>query len=156
MQGTVQTTPRWGMRGTTMAEHLEHWVSRKEGLGQLNFNLWCCSWLLELPPVRGNAIALALGSPTAWWLKAKSLPWSNTGFCRDSLGALSASLLCPGELPGIASTGPQLCSFLMRPACTGACIYLSKAVVFQLLHKELQDHGWHILKELQDHGWKVA
>lgn len=46
---------------------------------------------------------------------------------------LPASLLCPEELPGIASAGPQLCSFPMPPACTGACMNLGKTAVFQLL-----------------------
>lgn len=69
----------------------------------------------------GNAIGVPLS------LMAQSRTTGGTlGPVETLQGILPDSLLCPEELPGIASARPQLCSFLMPPACTGACMYLSK------------------------------
>lgn len=86
--------------------------------------MWCCLWLLELPPACGTPLPGAWDSP---YTKGSQQDRCPRGTPAGTLqGLLPASLLLPEVLPGIAGAGPQPCLVLPSAASLHRCLHTSQ------------------------------
>lgn len=116
MQGTVQTTSRWGVRGTVMGELLWLWASRKEGLEQPNFS---CVVLL-------TAVGIA---SSVWQCNCRSTGIPHTLVAQSRTTAL---VLDHSSVPSPCLQLPPVPAYIS--ANLWSCICSTWAL------KELQDH----------------